>query len=205
MQLIVEDLAVERGGRRVLEGLSFRLGPGEALELIGPNGAGKTTLLRAIAGFLRPASGMIRLEGGAPDLEIAEACHYVGHRDGIKGALTVAENARFWSRYLGSAANVGEALVALGIDALAGVPAAWLSAGQRRRLGLARLLLARRPLWLLDEPSVSLDAGGVAALAGLIRRHCETGGLVIAATHVTLGLADTRTVQLVPAPARVGL
>lgn len=196
MQLIAENLALERGGRRIVEGLAFQVAAGEALVLTGPNGAGKSTLIRGIAGFLPPAEGSIRLEGGAAETEIAEQCHFVGHRDGVKAALSVFENAVFASRYLGDSRNPAAALERLGLDALAEVPAAYLSAGQRRRLGLTRLLLARRPLWLLDEPTVSLDAAAVATLASIITDHLATGGLVVAATHVPLGLEGARELRL---------
>jgi heme exporter protein A len=211
MHLRASDIAIERGGRRVIFGLSFELGAGEALVLTGPNGAGKTTLIRAIAGFLPLAEGTIQLDGGAPDAEVVEQCHLVGHRDGIKAALTVAENARFFARYLGGApsrskekqesdtagaAPTVRALGRLGLAALADVPAAYLSAGQRRRLGLSRLLLAERPLWLLDEPTVSLDADAVATLASMIGDHLDRGGLAVAATHIPLGLKRARELRL---------
>lgn len=199
MQLLCEGLTLERGGRLVLQDLSFQVGAGEALLLTGPNGAGKTTLLRAVAGYLAPVAGSIRLEGGAAEREIAEQCHYIGHRDGVKGGLSVAENASFWARYLGGGEDVLPALERLGIDRLAAIPAAYLSAGQRRRLGLVRLLLAERGLWLLDEPTVSLDAAGVQALADLVRTHLAAGGLVVAATHVALGFEAARELRLAPA------
>ncbi len=196
MQLIAENLALERGGRRIFEGLAFLVAAGEALVLTGPNGAGKSTLIRGIAGFLPPVEGSIRLEGGAAEADIAEQCHFVGHRDGVKAALSVRENAAFTSHYLGEGDDVAPALERLGLDALAEVPAAYLSAGQRRRLGLARLLLARRPLWLLDEPTVSLDAASVATLAGIVKEHLAGGGLVVAATHTPLGLEGARELRL---------
>ena len=196
MHLITENLSIERGGRTIIDGLSFAVADGEALVLTGPNGAGKTTLIRAVAGFLAPLSGSVRLDGGMADTPIAEQCHYVGHRDGVKGSLSVAENARFWGSYLGGVGAIDGVLERVGLAALAGVPAAYLSAGQRRRLGLARLLLAQRPLWLLDEPTVSLDASGVAMLAGLVAEHLAAGGLVLAATHIPLGLARARELRL---------
>lgn len=185
-------------GVPVIDDLSLTVERGEAVGIVGPNGAGKTTLLRAVAGFVKPAAGGIRLEGGAEGLEIAEHCHFVGHRDGIKSAQTVAENARFWATYLGGVPDpdVHLALETVGLGELEGVPSMWLSAGQRRRLGLARLLMAQRPLWLLDEPSVSLDASGVAMLAALIGRHRAAGGIVLAATHVALGLEGARELRL---------
>lgn len=206
MHLQASDLSLDRSSRRVLEALSFTVTAGEALVLTGPNGAGKTTLIRAIAGFLPLASGSITLEGGSKDHDIAEQSHFVGHRDGIKGALTVEENARFFADYLGSSLlsspqgegeqSVQAALERLGLAALADVPAAWLSAGQRRRLGLSRLLLAKRPLWLLDEPTVSLDAASVTTLAGMISQHLASGGIAVAATHIPLGLTNARELRL---------
>ena len=199
MKLVVDNLSLERGGRLILSGVSFAVAAGEALVLTGPNGAGKTSLLRAVAGFLPAVAGSVRLDGGEADATTGEQCHYVGHRDGVKGSLSVGENARFWSSYLGGAAN-GErqsnALARIGLGSLTAAPAAYLSAGQKRRLGLARLLLARRPLWLLDEPTVSLDAAGVTMLAGLLAEHLADGGLVLAATHTPLGIGDARQVQL---------
>lgn len=201
MQLIANNLCLDRGGRRVVDRLSFTVSAGEALVLTGPNGAGKTTLIRALAGFLPAAEGTVLLEGGAADAEIAEQCHFVGHKDGVKGALSVAENAAFFARYLGTSstadgATVSEALDRLGLADLPDVPAAWLSAGQRRRLGLARLILTKRPLWLLDEPTVSLDAVAVATLATIIGQHIGQGGLVVAATHIPLGLTAARELKM---------
>lgn len=206
MQLIAQQLNLYRGSRLIIKDISFAVAGGEALILTGPNGAGKTTLLRAIAGFLPLASGSIALDGGSKDHDIVEQSHFVGHRDGIKGALTVEENARFFADYLGSSLrspphgggeqSVQAALDRVGLAALADVPAAWLSAGQRRRLGLSRLLLAKRPLWLLDEPTVSLDAAAVATLAGMISQHLASGGIAVAATHIPLGLTNARELRL---------
>ena len=196
MNLIADNVSIERGGRTIIDGLSFAIAAGEALVLIGPNGAGKTTLIRAVAGFLPPVAGTVRLEGGAADTPIAEQCHYVGHRDGVKGSQSVAENARFWARYLGGVSAIEPVLERVGLGALASVPAAYLSAGQRRRLGIARLLLSSRPLWLLDEPTVSLDAAGVVMMAGLVAEHRAAGGLTLAATHTPLGLDDAREMRL---------
>lgn len=202
MNLAVENLCVARGARMVIDQLSFSLSSGEAMLLTGPNGAGKTTLIRTIAGFLAPLSGSLRLDGGDPERDIAEHCHYVGHLNGIKGALTVQENLAFWARYLGSGDPAGEAtrieaaLARFGLEALAGIPAAYLSAGQKRRAGLARLLVAHRPLWLLDEPSVSLDAASTGILASVVSEHAGAGGMVLAATHLPLGLSKTRELRL---------
>lgn len=199
MQLLISNLTVERGGRRIVSGLTAKVGAGEALILTGANGSGKTTVIRAIAGLLPAAEGETRLEGAPIDTEMADLIHLVGHKDGVKSALSVAENAHFFAAYLGGASNgagVDLALTRLGLGGLADVPAAWLSAGQRRRLGLTRLLLAARPLWLLDEPTVSLDASAVATLAAIVSEHLAGGGLVVAATHIPLGVADARELRL---------
>ena len=182
-----------------MPGVSFRLAPGEVLQLTGPNGAGKTTLMRAIAGFLPAASGVLRVEGGPADTPVSELCHYVGHLNGVKGKQTIAENLTFWGRYLSGladASRVAAALEAFGLSPLANIPAGYLSAGQKRRAGLARLLVADRPVWLLDEPTVSLDAGSTELLAGLITTHVAGGGQVIAATHIPLGLAAVTELKL---------
>lgn len=203
MALAIESLAVSRGTRRVLNGACLTVQPGEALALLGRNGAGKTTLLRTVAGFLRPDEGRITL-GEHPQAKqsedaspIAERCHYVGHLDGLKGAMTVRENAEFWSRYLGAGAvTVEEALQRVGLAALLHVPARFLSAGQRRRLSLSRLLVTPRPLWLLDEPTTSLDAAGLTMLGSIGDAHLAHGGMIVAATHVDLPFASVRTLRL---------
>lgn len=200
MQLRVDRITVLRGDRMVLNGVSLTADAGEAVLLKGANGTGKTTLLRAIAGYIRPAAGSIAIHGGPPDHDTHELLHFVGHQDALKPTLTVRENAQFWSSYLegGHSENepVTAALVRLGIDGIADAPAAYLSAGQRRRLALARLLVAKRPIWLLDEPSVSLDAASVASLADIVETHRQNGGLVIAATHLDLGFTGTRELVL---------
>ena len=161
MRLTGSGLRCVRGGREVFSGLDFEAASGEALAITGPNGAGKTSLLRLIAGLLTPAGGSISLEGGGTDLTLPEQIHYLGHRDAIKPALSVSENLRFWRDFLGGEAfDPAETLVVVGLDHAAGLPAAYLSAGQRRRLSIARLLAVRRPVWLLDEPTNALDAAG---------------------------------------------
>jgi heme exporter protein A len=192
--LHADSLTVTRGTRTVIADLSFAAKAGEALLVVGPNGAGKTTLIRTIAGFIAPAAGAIAIKGDASDRDIAEQCHYVGHLAGVKANLTAAENLAFWAAYLDGgdraaiADRVDAALHEFGLAALADYPAGLLSAGQKRRLGLARLLVATRPIWLLDEPTVSLDAASTELLARLIQAHLAGGGLVIAATHLPLGL-----------------
>jgi heme exporter protein A len=193
---------VRRGARTIIAGLSLEVAPGDVLLLRGPNGAGKTTLLRALSGLLPVAAGSIALEGADGPLELAESCHYVGHRTGLKAALTVAENAAFWAAYLDPsrgedlAAGVGAALDRFGLAPLADIPAGYLSAGQQRRLALTRLVLAHRPVWLLDEPTVSLDASAAALLAATIEAHVGAGGIAVAATHVELGLNAARELRL---------
>jgi heme exporter protein A len=204
VQLVAEDLIVERGGRCVIDGLSFAVAAGEALVLAGANGSGKTTLLRALAGFIRPVRGAVRLEGGDEEL-LAEQAHVVGHANAVKSSLTVVENTAFWGNYLGSgppgsSAATGERLDAalrhFGLDDLADFPAAYLSAGQKRRLGLARLLIADRPLWLLDEPTVSLDTASSERLVAAVNAHTKSGGIAVIATHLPLALESVRTLQL---------
>jgi heme exporter protein A len=209
VRLNAHHLTIERGGRVILRDLSFGAAAGEALVLTGRNGAGKTTLLRAIAGFLRPVSGSVLLDGGDPELSVGEQCHWIGHLNAVKGALTTVENLRFWVALAGDrAVGQGHALDSRAVDAalarfdlapLANIPARVLSAGQTRRLALARLVLLSRPIWLLDEPTVSLDAVSQRMLAEVIDAHTAGGGVAIAATHFPLGLADVRELALMPA------
>ena len=207
LQLHADNLTVERGTRTVIANLTFTAKAGEALLLTGPNGAGKTTLIRTVAGFIAPSAGRIALKGDMGDRDIAELCHYVGHLTGVKANLTAEQNLTFWAEYLGGEATRGvterveEALDAFGLLSLADYPAGLLSAGQKRRLGLARLAVATRPIWLLDEPTVSLDAASTALLAALIQRHLATGGLAIAATHLPLGLEQPSYLRLGPVAA----
>jgi len=200
IRLSAHDLGCVRGGREVFEGVEFAVASGEALVVTGRNGAGKTTLLRLIAGLLEPARGRLELTGGVPDATLAEQAHYLGHRDALKPALSVGENLKFWHAFLGgddaSAASVASALATVGLDALAGLPAAYLSAGQRRRLAIARLVAAPRPIWLLDEPTAALDTASQGRLAELMRSHLAGGGLIIAATHGPLGLDGARELRL---------
>ena len=197
MNLVAQNLATLRGAPSLLAGISFVLSAGEGLLLLGPNGSGKTTLIRTIAGLMTPAAGSIRIDGGDPERSVGEQCHYVGHRNALKGSLTVAENAAFWCRFLGRRFDgLDAALAAFGLVRLRDIPAGYLSAGQKRRLSLARVLLAYRPIWLLDEPTVSLDHAAQAALTGVVGVHLSAGGLLIAATHVPLGLARVRELHL---------
>jgi heme exporter protein A len=192
-----------RGERIVFSGLSFRITAGEALILLGRNGAGKSSLLRLVAGLLRPAAGTITLDGGDAELSIGEQAHYLGHQDALKPSLSVRENLTFWADFLGGAKPsvagadaVADALAAVGLGDLADLPAGYLSAGQRRRLSLARLLLVPRPLWLLDEPTAALDAAAQAGLADLMQTHLAGGGLILVATHGPLGLDGAQELRL---------
>jgi heme exporter protein A len=197
MKLIGDKLSAIRGGRTLFADLSFSVDAGEALLVMGPNGAGKTTLLRTIAGFLHPAGGRISLEGGKSDHALSEQCHYVGHLNAVKTNLTVAENATFWGRFLGGRSDgLPRALDAFGLAALRDISAGYLSAGQRRRLGLTRLLLAQRRLWLLDEPTASLDEGAQQTLTQVIDAHLADGGLAVIATHAPLALTRPRELRL---------
>lgn len=185
----VRGLAVSRGGRRAVEGVDFDLAAGEALILRGPNGIGKTTLLRTVAGLQPATEGSIQAD---PD-----AIAYAAHADGLKGALSVAENLRFWREVFGGP-PIDRAVAAMNLSDLVSRPAAMLSAGQKRRLGLARLLVTGRPVWVLDEPTVSLDAGSVALFADAVRAHLAQGGASLMATHIELGLPEARVLDLGP-------
>jgi heme exporter protein A len=189
MRLSGRDVSCVRGGREVFSGLNFEAASGEALAVVGPNGSGKTSLLRLIAGLVTPSRGSIHLEGGEAELTLPEQSHYLGHRDAIKPALSVTENLWFWRDFLGGATfDPAETLAVVELDHAAGLPAAFLSAGQRRRLSIARLLAVKRPIWLLDEPTNTLDASGQILFTALMADHLSHGGLIIAATHTPLGV-----------------
>ncbi|WGR99667.1 heme ABC exporter ATP-binding protein CcmA [Bradyrhizobium sp. ISRA443] len=189
MRLSGRNLKCVRGGREVFSGLDFSASSGEVIAVTGPNGSGKTSLLRVIAGLLVPAEGAIALEGGEAELSLPEQAHYLGHRDALKPALSVLENLSFWREFLGGKPeDAKQCLAAVALDHAAHLPAAYLSAGQRRRLSVARLLSVRRPVWLLDEPTSALDAAGQELFVGLMRDHLGGGGIIMAATHMPLGL-----------------
>lgn len=200
--LTITDLACERGARLVFEGLSLAIEGGEALVLTGPNGAGKSSLLRQIAGLVEIAAGAISLHPDDEDHPITARLHYVGHLDGLKPAMSVRETAQFWADFYGGVADVMPALAAFDLAALSSLPVAYLSAGQKRRLGLSRLLLASRALWLLDEPTVGLDTASIDRLKGLMEAHLEGGGMIVAATHLELGLSQSRSFNMAGVAAR---
>lgn len=200
-----DDLVCQRGGREVFSGLHFALSSGQALAVTGRNGAGKSSLLRMIAGLLRIEGGTLALLGGDAERSIGEQAHYLGHQDALKPSLSVIENLEFWSAWLGrtwlgrSEVGGGEcrpALKAVGLDTLAALPAAYLSAGQKRRLSLARLVAIPRPIWLLDEPSSALDASAQTMLLSLMRTHLGNGGMIIAATHSDIGIENIRQLRI---------
>ena len=199
MRLSAVDLTCRRGGREVFAGIGFRVAAGQALAVTGRNGAGKSSLLRIVGGFIRPAGGRLWLEGGGSELSIAEQAHYLGHQDAVKPSLSVAENLRFWAAFFGGGTSkIGDALESVGLGAIAALPAAYLSAGQRRRLSIARLLTVKRPIWLLDEPASTLDAGARDRLTGFMQSHRAEGGLIVAATHGELGLSAAQELSLDP-------
>ena len=193
MRLTVTDLSCARGSAQVLAGLSFSLGPGEALALRGPNGAGKTTLLRTLAGLTPPLAGHVAC---APD-----TIAYAGHADGLKAQLTVRENLAFWAGAFATT-HLDTALTAFDLHALADRRAGEMSAGQKRRLSLARLLVTGRPIWCLDEPTVSLDVRNVARFASAIEAHLAAGGAALIATHIDLGLPGARDLDITPYVAK---
>ena len=182
--LVAEGLAAFRGERLVFAGVGFAVPRGGALVLEGPNGAGKSTLLRVLAGLGRAEAGTVRWDGQDVGAERPGHVAYLGHQDAVKPGLGVAENLAFW----GERAAVIAALERVGLRRLAELPARMLSAGQRRRLALARFALTTAPLWLLDEPTLGLDAGAVAGLGEMLAVHRAAGGVVVAATHLTLPL-----------------
>ncbi len=200
LTLSVTELAAERGGRLVFSGLSFAVRAGECLEVMGPNGAGKSTLLRVLAGLLGSAGGAIALDPPVaedPEAPLAERAHYLGHTDALKPALTAAENLRFaGSLGRGQGTDPADALARFGLSHAADLACGYLSAGQRRRVALARLLVSPRPLWLLDEPATALDEASQQVLGTVMSEHLAAGGLIVAATHAALGIEGARKVRL---------
>lgn len=196
MRIFASNLGCVRGSREVFRNVNFNVASGQALAVLGPNGAGKSSLLRMVAGLLPMASGQLALEGGDAELTIPEQAHYLGHQDALKSSLSVAENLGFWAGYLGDGqTRVTEALESVGLAAIRDLPAGYLSAGQRRRLSLARLVAVPRPIWLLDEAAAALDQAAQGRLIELMREHLAGGGVILAATHAPLGL-DAQELRL---------
>ena len=186
MELTAKDITCERGGRIVFRDVGFTLREGQLMQLTGPNGSGKSSLLRLIAGLNESQAGTLALIGGAAELSIGQQAHYIAHQEAVKTALTVEENLAFWRDFMGGG-DVEEALEAFALTRLSTYPAGLLSAGQKRRLALARLVLVPRALWLLDEPTVGLDTASLARLVDVMAAQLGRGGMIIAATHVPLG------------------
>lgn len=190
MQIEARSLAGERGGEIIFSGVSFDLGEGKGLIVTGANGSGKSTLLRIIAGLLAPAEGDVVLHGATEEFPTVQAaCHYLGHLNAMKPALSVSENLAYWQAFNGNAhLHITEALEMVGLEAIGHLPFGYLSTGQRRRISIAKLLVSWRPVWLLDEPTAGLDRASEKQFAALMEAHMEDGGIVIAATHLPLGL-----------------
>ncbi len=201
MRLCVEGLSVQRAGRRIIDNIGFKLTEGEALVVCGRNGAGKSTLLRALAGLLPTTQGVISLNRGVLEVELAQNTHYLAHADGMKLALSVEENLNFWANYLAGSSqsrsqSIPQALSIVGLTHALRAPFGALSAGQKRRAALARLLVVYRPLWLLDEPMTALDQASRARFAQAMGAHCAEGGIIVVATHEPLGFETTRELAL---------
>lgn len=202
MRLMAEGLSAKRGEDLIFNDISFVLDASDALVVTGPNGSGKSTLLRVLAGLLHPESGYLKLENCPPEIgHPSEVSHYLGHRNAMKRELTVAENLSFWQRFMGDSPGgtgvaLAEAVAAVGLPDIAHLPFGYLSAGQQRRMAMAKLIVAYRPIWILDEPTAALDAGADRLFADLVKAHLGRGGIVIAATHQPLGLDRTKELQM---------
>lgn len=201
MQAVATKLRGRRGDSVLFDTVDFTLGRGEALVITGPNGSGKSTLLRIVAGLLRADSGRFSLhDDNGVAVSVDEFAHYLGHGNAMKRELRVAENLAFWKSFQksdsGAGISVEAAIEAVGLTGVAHLPFGYLSAGQQRRIALARLLVSARPLWLLDEPTAALDRSSDKLFADLVRGHLAGGGLAIAATHQPLGLDRVRTLEL---------
>ncbi|MDS7598110.1 heme ABC exporter ATP-binding protein CcmA [Agrobacterium tumefaciens] len=203
MLLTAENLCARRGEDFIFMNISLKLESGQALLLTGPNGSGKSTLLRVLAGLLRPESGTVKIagEGIDADARASEASHYLGHRNAMKQELTVSENLRFWKDFLGdfsggSSLDIEEAADAVGLSGITHLPFGYLSAGQQRRFAMAKLLVASRPIWILDEPTAALDAGADRMFTELVKQHLGKGGIVVAATHQPLGLENAQQLTM---------
>ena len=203
MQLAAETLAARRGDDLIFVNISFRLMEGDALVLTGRNGSGKSTLLRVVAGFLGPEKGSVTFtdSGGRTDRRPSEVSHYLGHRNAMKNELTVAENLEFWRSFLNdgsqaTTASIEDAAEAVGLGGVTHLPFGYLSAGQQRRFAFAKLLVANRPIWILDEPTAALDTNADRLFSALIGEHQRKGGIVLAATHQSLGLSNVQELRM---------
>ncbi|AYG60852.1 heme ABC exporter ATP-binding protein CcmA [Rhizobium jaguaris] len=203
MHLYAENLAARRGEDLIFSNVSFNLAGGDALVLTGRNGSGKSTLLRVVAGLLRQEKGRVVFTDskGESDHPAGEASHYLGHRNAMKSELTVVENLAFWKTFLGDMAgglglDVDETAEAVGLAGITHLPFGYLSAGQQRRIAFAKLLVAYRPIWILDEPTAALDAGAERLFVDLITAHQKNGGIVLAATHQPLGLENVQEMRM---------
>ena len=195
--LKIENLTCVRGGREIFKDISFELVSGEAIQITGLNGSGKTSLLRIIAGLIQFPSGQISFTECVNDSNISQYCHYIGHTDAIKPTLTVSENLNFWRSIMGNPAEtITNSLKVFGLSDLENISASYLSAGQKRRLSLARLLVTQRPIWLLDEPLTSLDLNAKTILNQIILNHLTNGGLILATTHSPLELTNSKELKL---------
>lgn len=197
MRLEAENLAGERGGETIFAGLSFALSEGEALVVTGPNGSGKSTLLRIISGLLQPEAGKVELREDGTVFPVRAACHYLGHQNAMKPALSVRENLSFWQKFNGAAqTEIDEALEAVDLPGVEHLPFGYLSTGQKRRVSIAKLLVSHRPLWIVDEPTAGLDKASEARFAELMRGHMRDGGMIVAATHIPLGLEGVSALDM---------
>ncbi len=202
MRLVAEGLSATRGEDLIFRDIAFEIAGGEALVVKGPNGSGKSTLLRVLAGLLPARSGSAKLLAAPHPVErVSEAAHYLGHRNAMKRELTVEENLSFWKTFLGdmiggAGVPVEEAVEAVGLGGIAHLPFGYLSAGQQRRMAMAKLLVAWRPVWILDEPTAALDAAAEDMFAGLVNAHLARGGIAIAATHQPLGLEGAQELRM---------
>ncbi|UXS32735.1 heme ABC exporter ATP-binding protein CcmA [Agrobacterium tumefaciens] len=203
MDLTAENLGVRRGEDFIFMNVSFKLSNGDALVLTGRNGSGKSTLLRTVAGLLRPEKGRITIAGKEIEegMRPSEACHYLGHRNAMKTELTVSENLEFWKDFLGdfsggAGVKIDEAAEIVGLAGITHLPFGYLSAGQQRRFAMAKLLIAWRPVWILDEPTAALDKTADGMFTDLVKSHLGKGGIVLAATHQPLGLESTQELRM---------
>ena len=201
MRLRAERLGARRGEDLLFSDISFDLGSGDALVLTGRNGSGKSTLLRVVAGLLPSDAGRVLWTGRDETVRAGEACHYLGHRNAMKAELTVRENLVFWKSFLGdieggAGMSVVEAADRVGLGGIAHLPFGYLSAGQQRRMAFAKLLVAYRPVWILDEPTAALDTRAEQTFTDLIKQHLAAGGMLLAATHQPLGLENARELRM---------